>query len=330
LEGYRGIMFMKIAAYFKNGIGNLIMMIPALKAYKEFFAPTKLHIFIDKNVDEATNWPISRKEAIIDILKHLSFIDEIIEWPDQKIDPNSYKQWYATPHGEQGPARDLFRGYGAFDDVNLQDWFYRKEHEVEHYLLTLLDRFGWVGEIPQMEFPIADKPELKKNGTIHIALSNSHFPSDVWQKRRWPYYPALARILKYYYGAEIHCIGGEGDEWWISEMPDFIINHIGRLSFRETGKLLSQCDLLVTIDTSALHIASALKIPTLALFGPSSSAKNGPWRNKKSRVLKADISCAGCRQRGRELWECKEVYPAACMRLITPDKVMETIRGMLR
>jgi ADP-heptose:LPS heptosyltransferase len=41
--------------------------------------------------------------------------------------------------------------------------------------------------------------------------------------------------------------------------------------------LIKRCRLLITGDTGPLHIASALGVPTVALFGPSDPARNGPY-----------------------------------------------------
>jgi ADP-heptose:LPS heptosyltransferase len=41
--------------------------------------------------------------------------------------------------------------------------------------------------------------------------------------------------------------------------------------------LIKRCRLLVTGDTGPLHIAAALGVPTVSLFGPSDPARNGPY-----------------------------------------------------
>jgi len=45
-----------------------------------------------------------------------------------------------------------------------------------------------------------------------------------------------------------------------------IINMLGKTTFREAGAIISKCDLFICIDSGLLHIAQALKIPTIAIF----------------------------------------------------------------
>jgi heptosyltransferase III len=55
------------------------------------------------------------------------------------------------------------------------------------------------------------------------------------------------------------------------------INLAGRLSLNQVACLLSRCRLYVGPDTVVTHIAAALAIPVVALYGPSNPVKWGPW-----------------------------------------------------
>ncbi len=65
-----------------------------------------------------------------------------------------------------------------------------------------------------------------------------------------------------------------------SLMPDFpenTINLAGRIGLGALGYLLSKAALYVGTDTAVTHMAAALGVPTVALFGPSNPVKWGPW-----------------------------------------------------
>ena len=62
-----------------------------------------------------------------------------------------------------------------------------------------------------------------------------------------------------------------------AEMPAGVVNLAGELSLGGTGRLLSQAAVYVGPDTVTTHMAAALGIPTVALFGPSNPVKWGPW-----------------------------------------------------
>jgi len=62
-----------------------------------------------------------------------------------------------------------------------------------------------------------------------------------------------------------------------AEMPAGTINLSGELTLGGTACLLSRASIYVGPDTATTHIAAALGIPTVALFGPSNPVKWGPW-----------------------------------------------------
>lgn len=60
-------------------------------------------------------------------------------------------------------------------------------------------------------------------------------------------------------------------------MPPDTINLAGRLSLAETGFLISNASVYAGPDTVVTHMASALGVPTVALYGPTNPVKWGPW-----------------------------------------------------
>jgi ADP-heptose:LPS heptosyltransferase len=317
-----------IAAYFKNGIGNLVMMTPALQAFRACFPGSSLHVFVDRTEDVATNWDAGRKAACIEALVAMPFVDRVVEWPDAEVDLLLYAAWYASPHGEGGVTKELFQAWGAFDRIKSRDWFADGTHEVEHYLSILVDRFGWVGAVPGPFFPVSDKVRAgrRKRG-LRVALCNSFYKGNpMWSRKGWSGFPELAELLRRFLGAEIVCLGGPDDLGWATQTGGRDL--VGRYSITGTAKVLSSCDLLVSTDTGMASIAAALGVPVITLFGPSNPLRSRPWR-KRVAVVVSQASCAGCRDRGK-LSDCREEYPAKCMLAITPGQVMASVREMLR
>jgi len=319
------------AAYFKNGVGNLVMMTPALQAFKTVHDGAPLHVFIDRETDTESHWEEDRKRACSDILQALPFVERVVEWPDPKVNPEDYQAWWASPHGEKGATWDLFMEHGAMDGIKPQDWFHKREHEVEHYLGAVMARFGWILEAPPLVFPRGNGAWVDGKGPM-IGLCNSHYHGDpVWKKRRWPHYAGLAESIIRFFGGTPVCLGGSEDRWWLDALDERGVeykDHVGTESIIGTGDIIAGLDVLVTTDTAAMHIAAAHQIPTVFLCGPSSEAKNGPWRVRHATV-RGLVPCVGCRQRRNELWECKEDYPAKCMASISEGMVMAAIRGLL-
>jgi heptosyltransferase-1 len=56
------------------------------------------------------------------------------------------------------------------------------------------------------------------------------------------------------------------------------------LSFAGLARVIRAAALFVAGDTGPLHLADALGTPTVALFGPTDPARNGPYRDRRGTV----------------------------------------------
>lgn len=74
-----------------------------------------------------------------------------------------------------------------------------------------------------------------------------------------------------------------------------VINLAGKTSLRELIAYLSIVDVLLTNDSGPMHIASALNVPVVALFGSTSAIKTGPFN--RSLVIHKHVSCSPCYKR---------------------------------
>ena len=88
----------------------------------------------------------------------------------------------------------------------------------------------------------------------------------------------------------------------------------GKWNLRETMAMLSRCDLFISDDTGLMHIAAALGVPTVSIFGSTSASRRAPRHNRGIAVC-PQTSCYPC-FRGK--WNgCK------CIRSISPETVFE-------
>lgn len=72
------------------------------------------------------------------------------------------------------------------------------------------------------------------------------------------------------------------------------ISLAGQLSLKELGALYLKSRGLITVDSVPLHMASALKVPVVALFGPTSEENWGPWQHPRARVVAEAMPCRPC------------------------------------
>ncbi len=77
-----------------------------------------------------------------------------------------------------------------------------------------------------------------------------------------------------------------------------VVNCAGKLTLKELAALIQMSKGLICVDSVPLHIASALKTPVVALFGPSSEQNWGPWMHPNARVVTQKLSCRPCYRDG--------------------------------
>ncbi|GAB4192948.1 MAG: putative lipopolysaccharide heptosyltransferase III [Simkaniaceae bacterium] len=102
-----------------------------------------------------------------------------------------------------------------------------------------------------------------------------------------------------------------------------LLNLSGKISLKEFGALLLRSEALVTVDSVPLHMASALKTPVVALFGPTSEETWAPWQHEKSRVIAPKISCRPCYMPG-----CGGSYRSDCLNKITAGQIVQAVSSL--
>jgi hypothetical protein len=304
---------MKAVAYFSNGLGNFVIMMPSLQSVASMTDSGKIDVVLNGD------WNDRRKPPVKDILKHWPVVDKIIDWPGNQFDPKVYELWFYSPHGSNGPIVPTFQDHLKIP-VPRPSWNQSKIHEADHYM-EVARTVGYKGRIPTVTFPVGDAPALNLPRPI-FGLCNGFFKTQQkeWDKKRWPYFSQLSEILKRFFGASIVGIGSSGELDGVSMDEDFT----GKLSIIETAKVISQVEVLVTSDTANMHIADLLGIPMVALFGPTLTSKNRP-RSKRAIVLRSGVLCAPCQDTARFM----NCMSNKCMHSITVGDVMAAGRILL-
>ena len=94
-----------------------------------------------------------------------------------------------------------------------------------------------------------------------------------------------------------------------------LINLAGALKLDESVALIADAQLLVGVDTGLTHMGSALRIPTLALFGSTRPYREGP--TPRTRILCDNLPCSPCRRRPT----CNGAF--TCMTGLSTERVLQ-------
>ena len=91
----------------------------------------------------------------------------------------------------------------------------------------------------------------------------------------------------------------------------------GQTSLRELAALYRGASVVLTTDSGPMHLAAAVGTPVVALFGPTSPARTGPY-GEGHTVIRRGLDCSPC---FRKVCETRE-----CMKAIGVDEVFEAVR----
>jgi heptosyltransferase-2 len=148
-------------------------------------------------------------------------------------------------------------------------------------------------------------------------------PVAVWNTKRWPAerYAELGAKLVDKFGVGVLVFGGRGDRKYC----DSIAAQIGVAakavcagSVQETAAGISSCKVVVTNDTGVLHISEAVKVPVVAIFGPTAGEFGFYPQLPASTTVCKELSCRPCSTKGAS--QCP-VGDFVCMKDISVEEV---------
>ncbi|MBI5214620.1 MAG: glycosyltransferase family 9 protein [Ignavibacteriae bacterium] len=148
-------------------------------------------------------------------------------------------------------------------------------------------------------------------------------------------YARLAEVLSELYQVQIVFTGVKRDRHEIAmiqkQMKHASVNLAGKTSLREFMAVLKLSKFVLGPDTGAIHIATALQIPSVMLMGYSDPVKTGPYDSGLSKVVRVKLPCSPCTETEPkpQQWNyCKDNRPATCMEQLTVEQVLHTIQEM--
>lgn len=152
-------------------------------------------------------------------------------------------------------------------------------------------------------------------------------PNSPRSSRKWKreYFVLIGKWLIEKYNAKILLAWGPGEE----EYTETITREIGKdaemiplTSLKEMAAIISRSGLMITNDSGPKHIANAVGVPTITIYGPTDP---GNWNHpdwKANPVLRADVPCIQCE---RNVCNRERHF---CMEGVTPNEVMRAVESV--
>ncbi len=323
-------------------IGDLLVATPVIGALKRTYPHAELHMLIQKdtstvlqnnpNIDKVI--PYTTFSETKNILKQDSYDLGIIFHPGSwKI---SLLLFLAKIRYRVGCTKSgITYGKGYFLNKKIKPntaWQHKIEDNLDVIKSLPINQsvISAVERRPKLYPPADIETKMrkvllgKKRPIIIIHPASSH------KTQRW--YPekfaAVADQLQERCSATIIFTGSTMDVEQVHQITAFMktkkyMDLAGKTNFWEFASLIKNAGLLLAVDTSAIHIASAYSTPTIALFGPTIPVFWGPT-SKKSKVIQHNNVCTGCRR-----YECI-IKTHECMKTITPEEVISAVKEILQ
>lgn len=145
---------------------------------------------------------------------------------------------------------------------------------------------------------------------------------------RWPaeYFAAVADHFTRQRGAQIVLTGGPGEEQAVCAVAEQMrapaLRVGGETSLGGLAALIAEMDLFISNDTGPAHIAEALAVPSITIFGPADHRRWGPLDQILHPIVRRPVECSPCLH-----WECPIDH--RCLRWLDPALVIETAGRLL-
>ena len=336
------------------GIGNIFMLLPTIKAIRSKHPSATIDFLTLKNNYDALKISDSIQTiTTLDMNSLTSFITTSLHALrslrknryDLIIDFEQFSRFSALlTHLVKAPVTTGFKTreqhrhflYTApveyNDDIHITRSFYS------------LAEFSGLQQGYSREHLIGNHLKLKRDGKVKLRGKRitTNQPvvimhigtSDNFKERRWSplNFAALTDLLTHNHGVWVVLTGLPDESHLIQETlnalnyPEQVTDLGGKLSFDEYFELVAASDLVVSADTAAVHIASALAIPVVGLYGPNTPRLYGPW-GENGIALSARFSCSPCITNfNAKINTCRHPSGSgACMMALSVEQVYEAI-----
>lgn len=204
------------------------------------------------------------------------------------------------------------------------------QHAIDRYLKlgAYLDCeiSGWQGRIPVFEPDKRRVDELLRRYDLQDKPLVAINPVARWKTKLWrpERLAAVADRIREELAHEVVFTGSAEDRRLIRETMAFMqskaFNLAGQTSLKSLACLYGRCRTLVTTDTGPMHMAAAMGLPVVALFGPTAPWRTGPY-GEGHAVIRSDLDCSPCFKK-----KCEHVQ---CMDRIRTADVFESVKRVL-
>ncbi len=324
-----------------NWLGDVVFSTPVYKALKDNYPGSRITVLAVPRVE--------------DVLSLCPYIDEVIVYDEDGSDrplvekvrlasqlrrgrfdgvfflrPSVSRGWITALAGI--PVRVGFKTKNALGCINRQvsNTGLEDLHRVDVYL-SVIERFGLVVRdrycrlvVSEDSLALADRllnaRGIKERESFCVVNTGGN-----WDLKQWPWerFAELTRRLVQKKGIKVVLSGSGQDVDRVARIAALSgvepVELAGVTSLASAAAVFTRSQYIISADSGPLHLASALGIRTIAIFGPTRPEITGPRGQGRADVLIKDV---GCNRKPCYYLECPE---NRCMRSVEVEDVIKIL-----
>ncbi|MBU2614859.1 MAG: lipopolysaccharide heptosyltransferase II [Elusimicrobiota bacterium] len=330
----------KILIIKPSGIGDIVHSLPVIYGLKKLYPDVKI------------DWLVFSKFA--KILHNIPQVDELIQW-DRQGGLKEYREVIKLVRSEK---YDLLIDLQGLMRTAIVSYFSGAKKRIA---VSLLREFAWLLEKPVERFDARQNAVDRNYGVVKCLAEGKELPKPSeylpWMRftekekstaeellgpgktfvlfvttsrglhKVWPYrnFTNLIKLALSEYDFIPVFLGMKGEEDYVHKISGSLnteyIDLTGKTDLRTACAVISRCKLVVGNDTALIHIAAALGVPVIGLYGATDPAQVGPY-GEKNTVIINKLSCWPCGIKSN----CKV---NRCMMGILPEDVFTAMKKYL-
>jgi len=325
MKGLKKELLRRILVRPPNWLGDAVMCLPAIKALARAARPDELRVLSVSSlgnlfdrypfITDVMRFKKGNSDAAHSLLTAAGY-DAIF------LFTNSFR----SAMDAKSTACPIRVGYGGNFRGPLLTHAVEKTpgiHMVDYYL-NLISPF-WGSVFSQaVDFPLLP-PEVEfaadidgLEGAVGIPLGAKYGPAKCWPHRNLKSFIKLVRERSQrrivLFGTAAETLQADALE---SIGDGRVVNLVGKTSIGQMAAVMGRCGWVVANDSGPLHIAGAVGVNTIAIFGPTNYRSTAPL-SENVRVVSRDAKCAPCMKR-----ECPKDHH--CMKGIAAEEIYDII-----
>ncbi|MBI5573050.1 MAG: lipopolysaccharide heptosyltransferase II [Elusimicrobia bacterium] len=287
-----------------SSIGDIVLATPLLRCLRKKYPSAQIDFIIKKKYSEI----LSANPYISNLIL---FDGDLLKFA-KKIRNEKYDFILDIHNNSRSFLLTLFSGAKILKYKNymfkkflLTEFglnFYKEKVPVFQRYLKTAESLGVSYDNKGLDFVI-DKNAENKFEQIRRDQCIGICPVAVWKTKRWhkEKFIELAKKIIERYNYNILIFGGKDDFEYCEDIKKQIGNkseNLSGLSLQESAVALKKCKYLLTNDTGLMHIAEALKIPTISIFGSTAEEFGFYPQSEKSKIISKNYFCKPCSTKG--------------------------------